>query len=183
MEEKRSKNIVIIALCLTLIFMGVGFAALSQQLTITTAGEVKGSKWDINLSDFQAVDAQKVGGEQVTASVSDVSTTAVTLNFSLSKPGDKVVFTGKINNNGTLNAKLNTAIDLNTFDGKGYVTRTVTGAPTVKDTMLNAGNSVDVTITYEFTSNTLPDTDADSDGNVDPVKISDTLVFDYVQAD
>ena len=36
MGEKKTKNVVIIALCLTLIFMGVGFAILSQNLTITT---------------------------------------------------------------------------------------------------------------------------------------------------
>ena len=34
MGEKKTKNVVIIALCLTLIFMGVGFAALSQNINI-----------------------------------------------------------------------------------------------------------------------------------------------------
>ena len=40
MSEKKSKNIVIIALCITLIFIGVGFAALSETLTINGTATV-----------------------------------------------------------------------------------------------------------------------------------------------
>ena len=118
MSENRSKTVVIIALCLTLIFMGVGFAALTESLSIKTNGTVAASTWKVELTDWTPVEGQKVGGEQVTASVSDVSTTAVTLNFNLSKPGDKVVFTGNIHNGGSLNAKLNKAVEISEFFGE-----------------------------------------------------------------
>lgn len=53
MGEKKTKNVVIIALCLTLIFMGVGFAALSQNINIKATGTVSGkTAWDIHYATF-----------------------------------------------------------------------------------------------------------------------------------
>ena len=175
MTENRSKTVVIIALCLTLIFMGVGFAALTERLEINTNGTVAASTWKVELTNWTHVEGQKVGGEQVTASVSDVSTTAVTLNFNLSKPGDKVVFTGNIHNGGTLNAKLNKAVEISEYFGEDRtVKRTVEGAPTAEGTMLAVNQTVPVTITYEFVGETLPEGE---------LELEDTIVFDYIQAD
>ena len=67
MTENRSKTVVIIALCLTLIFMGVGFAALGQNLTITTEGQIVGSKWDIHFENFAAGATVVKGDDTVTA--------------------------------------------------------------------------------------------------------------------
>ena len=174
MTENRSKTVVIIALCLTLIFMGVGFAALTEQLEINTNGTVAASTWKVELTGWTYDEAQKLGGTQVTGSVTDVSSTAVTLNFNLSKPGDKVVFTGNIHNGGSLNAKLNQAVTIGAIDEDGFVTRTVEGAPTAEGTLLAAGATVPVTITYEFTGEDLPEAE---------LKLEDTIVFDYIQAD
>lgn len=184
MNEKKTKNVVIIALCITLIFMGVGFAILSQNLTITTTGSiVSDSKWDIHLEGF-ATGISKVGGEKVTASATGDGTTAVTANFTLEKPGDSVTFTGKIVNAGTLDAKLESLTNAvendveNPFDGKGYVKKTVNAIPTINSNLLasNAGDTdeAQISITYSFDEEVeeLP---------TGTVSISDTIIFNYVQ--
>ena len=53
MGEKKTKNVVIIALCLTLIFMGVGFAALSQNINIEATGTVSANTaWNVHYASF-----------------------------------------------------------------------------------------------------------------------------------
>lgn len=180
MNEKKTKNVVIIALCITLIFMGVGFAILSQNLTINTTGSiVSDSTWDIHLEGF-ATGISKVGGEKVTASATGDATTAVTANFTLEKPGDSVTFTGKIVNAGTLDAKLESLTNNveSDFDGKGYIKKTVTAIPAINSDLLasNAGDTdeAQISITYSFdeTVENLP---------TKAVSISDTIIFNYVQ--
>ena len=69
MNERKSKNIVIVALCITLIFMGVGFSLLSQQLTINGSASVdSGSRWDIEIDSITPVKAV-YGGSEVTTNL------------------------------------------------------------------------------------------------------------------
>ncbi|MGN1000605.1 MAG: hypothetical protein ACI4OG_01555 [Bacilli bacterium] len=180
MNEKKTKNVVIIALCITLIFMGVGFAILSQNLTINTTGSiVSDSTWDIHLEDF-ATGITKVGGDKVTASASGDGTTVVTANFTLEKPGDSVTFTGKIVNAGTLDATLESVVNNidEDFDGKGYIIKTVNIIPAVDSDLLaaNAGDTdeAQISITYSF-DETVEDLPTET------VSISDTIIFNYVQ--
>ena len=128
MSEKKSKNIVIIALCITLIFMGVGFAALSETLTVTGTANITGT-WDIKITNIQAVEAQyahtAVTGSSNLANfaadansntktngihglVGGLNTIAATFNVDLNEPGDYVIYKITVTNNGTITAKLNT---------------------------------------------------------------------------
>ena len=138
MSENKSKNIVIIALCITLIFMGVGFSLLSQTLTINgTASVDSNSRWDVEIAEDQtnskaaieAVSAVFAGNtvEDLTVfnNASSVtldssatpkvlgktSFTATTASFDvvLNEPGDYVIYKVRVANKGTIDAKLTSA--------------------------------------------------------------------------
>ena len=115
MGEKKTKNVVIIALCLTLIFMGVGFAALSQNINIEATGTVSAkTAWDVHYASFAL---NKSGGYAADTTPNatdggvkylDASKTTATVNFTLTAPGDYVEYKGTITNFGSIDAKLST---------------------------------------------------------------------------
>ena len=187
MEEKRSKNIVIIALCLTLIFMGVGFAALSQNLTVKTTGTIGAEQdnWKVRFTAFaddtaSLAIANNQGKDTTDADIFSENNTVATVSFSLTKPGDKVQYKGTITNQGSIAAEL-TSLTTSLKDDP-YITRTVTidGQAAATDPLvpsglvLKAGESVDVVITYEFTDVEQLPTAAHT--------ASDTIVFGFEQA-
>ena len=128
MSEKKSKNIVIIALCITLIFMGVGFAALSQTLTITGTATVTGT-WEVRIDDVNTSATPSSPNQGVSTSNSFTSgskVTDVTVAFTLVKPGDSVVYDVSIGNYGSIQAVLDSLQGTDTtFNQQNYVLRTI----------------------------------------------------------
>ena len=131
MGEKKTKNVVIIALCLTLIFMGVGFAALSQNIKIEATGTVSGkTAWDIHYASFalneKGGNAADTTPEATAGGVKylDTAKTTATVTFTLTAPGDYVEYKGTITNFGSIDAKLNTYTS--SFTNNQYVDKTIT---------------------------------------------------------
>ena len=130
MNERKSKNIVIIALCITLIFMGVGFSLLSQQLTINGSASVDAtSDWDVEIYDIVPVKAVIAGAavdsndlDDLAATPSNnaipegklgtVTKTSTTGTFAVNfvQPGDYVVYEITTKNLGTIAAQLVSAL-------------------------------------------------------------------------
>ena len=123
MEKKRGITLaIIVALVVAIISLGVAFAAFSTTLNINGTATVQASSWaiyfipnttntaqpststaisstDINKSNFAGFT------NTVTAS-GTVEATTVTWNASFKTPGDKVVYTIHVRNNGSYNAKV-----------------------------------------------------------------------------
>lgn len=116
MNERKSKNIVIIALCITLIFMGVGFSALSSRITINGTASTS-SSWDVRITDIQATEAYTSANDTtITDDASlaayegeKISSTQSTATFdaTLAQPGDYVIYSITVKNQGTIGATLN----------------------------------------------------------------------------
>lgn len=116
MNERKSKNIVIIALCITLIFMGVGFSALSSTLTINGTARAS-SSWDVRITNIKATEAYTSANETtITDAASlaayegdNISFTQSTATFdaTLAQPGDYVIYSITVRNQGTIGATLN----------------------------------------------------------------------------
>ena len=129
MGEKKTKNVVIIALCLTLIFMGVGFAALSQNINIEATGTVSGKDaWKVYYASF-ALNGKGGNAADTTPEATDggvkyldASKTTATVNFTLTAPGDYVEYKGTITNFGSIDAKLSTYTSSFNTDNE-YVTK------------------------------------------------------------
>lgn len=169
MNERKSKNIVIIALCITLIFMGVGFSLLSQTLNINGTTTVTGT-WDIQITEAKAIEAydtsaatpavmtneseiatflDKCGDNEITLT----SSTAVDFNVTLAQPGDYVVYQITVKNNGTINATLKTLteeIERANEEASEPIKYTLTGI--AQDDPLNASQEVTFTIKAEYDS-------------------------------
>ncbi len=194
MGEKKTKNVVIIALCLTLIFMGVGFAALSQNIKIEATGTVSGkTAWDVHYASF-ALNEKGGGAVDTTAEpvgegvkYLDAAKTTATVSFTLTAPGDYVEYKGTITNFGSIDAKLSTYIS--SFTNDQYVDKTITigGENIVADESHNVtspaialvkgattGSSTDVVVRY-----TLKDSVTDLPEESHQVK--DTITFNFVQ--
>ena len=194
MGEKKTKNVVIIALCLTLIFMGVGFAALSQNINIKATGTVSGkTAWDIHYASFalneKGGNAADTTPEATTGGVKylDTAKTTATVTFTLTAPGDYVEYKGTITNFGSIDAKLNTYTS--SFTNNQYVDKTITiggesiaadeshnvTSPAIALVKGNAtGSSTDVVVRY-----TLKDTVTDLPEAAQTV--TDSIVFGFVQ--
>lgn len=191
MGEKKTKNVVIIALCLTLIFMGVGFAALSQSINIGATGTVSGSNaWDVHYESFAlngsngtAVDTTPAGESKYL----DSTKTTATVTFTLTAPGDYVEYKGTIKNYGSIDAKL--ATYTSTFDTDSeYVEKTITvGGTEVAVGETNAvtspevtlvkgattGSDVDVVVRYTMKDVASLPSEAQT--------VSDSIAFNFVQ--
>ena len=195
MGEKKTKNVVIIALCLTLIFMGVGFAALSQNINIKATGTVSGkTAWDIHYASFalneKGGNAADTTPEATADGVKylDTAKTTATVSFTLTAPRDYVEYKGTITNFGSIDAKLNTYTSSFNTENE-YVTKTITiggesiaadeshnvTSPAIALTKGNAtGSSTDVVERY-----TLKDTVTDLPEAAQT--FNDSIVFGFVQ--
>lgn len=195
MGEKKTKNVVIIALCLTLIFMGVGFAALSQNINIKATGTVSGkTAWDIHYASFalneKGGNAADTTPEATADGVKylDTAKTTATVSFTLTAPRDYVEYKGTITNFGSIDAKLNTYTSSFNTENE-YVTKTITiggesiaadeshnvTSPAIALTKGNAtGSSTDVVVRY-----TLKDTVTELPEAAQTV--TDSIVFGFVQ--
>lgn len=194
MGEKKTKNVVIIALCLTLIFMGVGFAALSQNINIEATGTVSGKDaWKVRYASF-ALNGSGGNAADTTPDATDggvkyldASKTTATVNFTLTAPGDYVEYKGTITNFGSIDAKLSTYNS--SFTNDQYVDKTITigGENIVANESHNVtspaialvkgnttGSSTDVVVRYTLKADLtqLPETEH---------QVSDTIVFGFVQ--
>ena len=162
--ESKHKNALIGALLAVVFVMAVGYAAFAQQLTINGSAEIT-STWDVTF------DETKTGGAGVidaTAGIASGKTPTGTVGYdngnhnanisaTLYQPGDTVLFTLTIKNNGTIPATIGAptvAMDGDEADEpliarKGNIQFTVTAADTKT---LNQNDTVTMTVKAEFIS-------------------------------
>lgn len=198
MKEKGTKNFIIIALCLTLMVMGIGFAVLSQNIDIKSTASIS-STWDIHYDSFvDNTDALTSNtnnqGSVPSDGISlDADKHTATVKFNLVKPGDQVQFKAVIKNFGSINALLSTF----TFPGDNtYIDRkiTVNGTQVVigenfkvtspADLVLKQNDTAEVVLTYTYLETAeLPEfnKDTNSDGINDTFESEETLTFGFVQ--
>lgn len=183
MEVKKDyKGVLVFALILAIVFMSVGYAALSQRLTVTGTATVGDANWDVKITSI-AFDA---ANSNITASNSETAldpeeeavgagSTGATFDVTLNAPGDKAVYTVVVTNKGTIPARLSEITNIatvNNADPKD-IKFTVTPAAGNTDTLATNG-----THTYTITASW----DADSTVIPEPNQKTATINFDYVQA-
>ena len=102
MRDRKKRNIIIVALCCLLVFMGVGYAILSQTLTINGIGNVKGN-WNVEIT---SITLKSQTGRATEVSSSYTKTTA-SFEADLYMPGDSIEYEVTVTNNGNIDAVLN----------------------------------------------------------------------------
>ena len=168
MRDRKKRNIIIGALCCLLVFMGIGYAILSQTLNISGIANMKGN-WNVKITNMELLSENKTGrAEEVSHSFTD---TTATFTADLYMPGDSIEYRVTVENQGNIDALLKSIIPTTTNKSEGIKF----SHSEIDNTVLTAGKTITFTMKVEFLE------DATSIPKVDNVKYNLELV--YVQYD
>ena len=144
MRSKKKKNIMIIVLCFVLLLMGVGYAALSQRLTIGGTAKMQGV-WDVRITNIQL--SRKTGlAKDNSHKYENLSASFQTETLA---PGDMLEYTVSVSNKGNIDALVS---EINaTLDGPEAIKYTVEGIK--KGDVIKEGVTKEVIITIKFDEN------------------------------
>ena len=110
-KERRIKVLAIVVLVIAVIGLSVAFAALSQTLTINGSAKLDASKWGLKFDNLVLASVPNPDYIEGTATIkTDDNTVIENMNVRLTTPGDKVVYTVDLVNEGTINAKIDKII-------------------------------------------------------------------------
>lgn len=140
MERKRGTALILsIALIISIIGLGIAFAAFSQNLTINGSATVTASTWDIHYATTDGGSAPGSSGTTITPSAtntqSGIPSTATSTKGTLKAtdftwagtfktPGDRLSYTFYICNGGSYNAKVSSINTPNITCTKGGASET-----------------------------------------------------------
>ena len=114
-KERRVKALAIVVLVIAVLGLTIAFAALSQTLTINGNAKLDASKWGLKFDNIILAS----GNEYVegTANIKTEDNTVIeNMNVRLTTPGDKVVYTVDLVNEGSINAKIDEIVKTTTPD-------------------------------------------------------------------
>ena len=151
-SERKSKGIIIGVLCAVIVFMSIGFAALSSQLKINGNATISDT-WNVQITNIE-----KKEGSTGVNETSQPTFTATTANFnvSLKEPGDYAIYTVTVKNTGSLDAVLTQITENEGEGGSAAIKYTVTpGAGSEQGSTLAKTNGIhtfDVKVEYLSTA-------------------------------
>ena len=108
-NSRRKRNIIMVSLLAVLAIMTIGYAAFSTQLEIKGTSNID-SRWEVKIIAISA--GTPVGTAENAVAPSYTDTTA-NMNVNLYAPGDSMTYEITIQNNGTLDAVLNSITENN----------------------------------------------------------------------
>ena len=168
MRDRKKRNIIIGALCCLLVFMGIGYAILSQTLNISGIANMRGN-WNVKITNMELLSENKTGrAEEVSHSFTD---TTATFEANLYMPGDSIEYRVTVENQGNIDALLKSITPTTTNRSEGIKF----SHSEIDNTVLTAGKTITFTMKVEFLE------DATSIPNVENVSYNLELV--YVQYD
>ena len=164
MRDRKKRNIIIGALCSLLVFMGIGYAILSQTLNISGIANMRGN-WNVKITNMELLSENKTG-RAVEVSHSFTDTTA-TFTADLYMPGDSIEYRVTVENQGNIDALLKSITPTTTNKSEGIKF----SHSEIDNTILTAGKTITFTMKVEFLE------DATSVPNVENVKYNLELVY------
>ena len=168
MRDRKKRNIIIGSLCCLLVFMGIGYAILSQTLNISGTANMQGN-WSVKITNMELLDDNKTGrAEEVSHSFTD---TTATFEANLYMPGDSIEYRVTVENQGNIDALLKSIIPTTTNKSSGIKF----SHSEIDNTVLTARKTITFTMKVEFLE------DATSIPKVD--KLTYNLELIYVQYD
>ena len=168
MRDRKKRNIIIGALCSLLVFMGIGYAILSQTLNISGIANMRGN-WNVKITNMELLSENKTGrAEEVSHSFTD---TTATFEANLYMPGDSIEYRVTVENQGNIDALLKSIIPTTTNKSSGIKF----SHSEIDNTVLTAGKKITFTMKVEFLE------DATSIPKVD--KLTYNLELIYIQYD
>ena len=143
MKDRKKRNIIIGALCSLLVFMGIGYAILSQTLNISGIANMKGN-WSVKITNMKLLEANKTG--RATEVSSSYTNTTASFEADLYMPGDSIEYEVTVTNNGNIDAVLNDIKQTKTNQHKDIkFSNSLIGTE-----VLTAGSTMTFTMKVEF---------------------------------
>lgn len=139
-KERTNKILAIVAICVAVAGLTVGFAAFSSTLTINGTGTVKASNWQVRFENLSAVTKTGTASEVTAPTINTNDTNIGDYDVTFTTPGDSISYTFDVANNGTFDAEV-TTVTIPT------PTCTGTGANAETDAT-NVCNNLTYTLTY-----------------------------------
>lgn len=166
-DNKRKASF--LAVLLLLVFVGIGYAALTATLNINGTANVISQTWDVHFGTPSAVTTVGDAATVTAPAVSKVSDAAnpyadnnlLTFTASFKKPGDSYSFTVPVENTGSLDADVYLEVTSLTGTAAKYLTWTVEGITTTTtgEKLAATTGSKDLTVTVSMNNLTeLPTT-------------------------
>jgi len=177
-DGKKRNSFIIAVLLLLLIGLTVGYAVLSQTLTINGTTHIEKATWDIHFDTISITDGSVTGTNVTTAAdVTDSTRTEIRYEISLPKPGDFYEFTAVVKNFGNLDAELSEDPVLDGISAEqdvyvNYVVSYADGSQIKAGDKLAAGASKTVKVRVEYDK-------AGINTNADLPKTNQNLVLDF----
>ena len=155
---REMKILFVAALIISIVAIGIGFAAFSETLTINGNASVQTSSWKVKFSELGTATLTGTATEVTAPTLSD--TTIETYNVTFKTPGDSVSYKIKVSNTGSYDAKITTAtISVPTCTGEN-------GVATAEEDATKVCDKLTYTLVYDTD-------DAQSAGQA--VAVGDTL--------
>lgn len=101
--NRTQKNWMIVGLCLIVLFMAVGYASFSQDLTINGTSIIE-STWDIKITD---ITVNGFTGSASSEEAQVINNTTATFKTNLVSPSDSITYEVTVANDGSIPARLN----------------------------------------------------------------------------
>ena len=164
--NSTQRNYLIVGLCAILVIMGVGYAAFSSQLKITGTSNID-STWSVKITSITPTDI--LGEAKDKPEITDYTDTTATFGTSLKLPNDSITYNIVIENQGSLDAKLDTISKTDTNNSAiSFVTSGVE-----KGDLLKSGEKVTMKVKVTYTP-----------GNEQPTNLESNLKveLEYSQA-
>lgn len=105
-KDRGLKVAVVAALVISVIAIGIGFAAFTETLSINGNATVQTSSWKVKFTDLSTGTTAGTASITTAPTINTNDTTISTYDIKLAKPGDSVTYTFKVANTGTYDAKL-----------------------------------------------------------------------------
>lgn len=164
--NSTQRNYIIIGLCAILVIMGVGYAAFSSQLKITGTSNID-STWSVKITSITPTDI--IGEAKDKPEVTTYTDTTATFGTSLKLPNDSITYNIVIENQGSLDAKLDTISKTDTNNSAiSFVTSGVE-----EGDLLKSGEKVTMKVKVTYTPGDSQPTNLESN-----IKIE----LEYIQA-
>lgn len=165
-NQKKSKNILLVVVLLAIVGIAVGYAALSQTLTLNGTATVETGKkaWNVHFvsADTKVKEQNKANDAEITITEED----GVEGTFSATlQPGESVSYDVVIKNDGSIDAEFDKTTITPEVDESGYVTCTIDEAEATTNPLLTNGDTHSYVVTLSCADISQDDFEAlDDDG-------------------